>query len=137
MQRNILDLKNINKKKNKKINFKKIIKIIFIIILIIGLCFIGIILYKKIKSNSYELNLRDKGSADQIIQKTSRLMELPEDEIPQVANVLDKEKLKNYPFFESAENGDNLLIYAKSKKVILYRPSTDKIIGVAPLYVKK
>lgn len=140
MSNNILDLKNINninRKKKKKFNFKKLFKVIIIIILIVGICFVGIVVYKKIKSHSYKLNMGDRGQADQIVQKVSRLMELPSDEIPQVANVLDKEKLKNYPFFESAENGDNLLIYTKSMKVILYRSSMDKIIGVAPLYVEK
>ncbi|HNZ86115.1 MAG TPA: hypothetical protein PLD95_00560 [bacterium] len=133
----VLDLRILSKKKKKSFNFKKLFKIIIIIILIVGICFGVVVVYKKIKSNSYKLNMGDRGRSEKIIKRVSRLIELPSDEIPQVANVLNEEKLKDYPFFENAENGDNLLIYTKSMKVILYRPSTDKIIGVAPLYVEK
>jgi len=137
MSNNILDLKNINKKNKKKINFKLIFKIVIIIFLIVGIYFTGMIIYKKIKSNSYKLNVGDQDAANQIIKKASKLMELPNNEIPKVASVLDKDKLKDYPFFESAKNGDKLLIYSGAMKVILYRESSNKIIGIAPLYVEK
>lgn len=62
------------------------------------------------------------------IRKVSRLMELPQDEAPTVATIIDRGKLSDQPFFAKTENGDKLLVYTKAKKAILYRPSTDKII---------
>jgi uncharacterized protein YneF (UPF0154 family) len=67
-----------------------------------------------------------------LVEKVGKLMELP-NETPTIATVLDKSKLKDQPFFKNAENGDKVLVYIGAKKAILYRPSTDKIIEVAPL----
>jgi len=71
--------------------------------------------------------------AKQLVAQVSRLMELPTSETPTIATVNDKEKLKNQAFFAHAENGDKVLIYSNAKKAILYRPSINKIIDVAPI----
>lgn len=62
-----------------------------------------------------------------ITSKLSSLMVLPKDEEPTIATILDKEKIKD-PFFNKAENGDKLLVFAKSGKALLYRPRTNKVI---------
>lgn len=63
------------------------------------------------------------------IEAVGKLYELP-NEMPVHATVTDKALLASQPFFALAENGDKVLIYNTAKKVILYRPSTGKIINV-------
>jgi hypothetical protein len=69
----------------------------------------------------------------QLLDKVSQFIVLPTDEQPTIATVSDLAKLKGQPFFAHAEIGDKVLIYNKAKKAILYRPSTNKIIELAPL----
>ena len=68
-----------------------------------------------------------------VIENLSKLIDLPTDEQPTVATVLDKEKLKDQPFFVKAENGDKLVVFAQNKKALLYRESSNKIIEFAQL----
>jgi negative regulator of sigma E activity len=70
-----------------------------------------------------------------LVDKVGRLVELPVGEKPTVATVSDVSKLSNQTFFANAKNGDKVLIYSTAKKAILYRPSTDKVINVAPLNI--
>ena len=50
-----------------------------------------------------------------------------------MATVSDPEKLKDQPFFAKAQKGDKVLIYSNSQKAILYSPTEDKIVEVAPI----
>lgn len=69
-----------------------------------------------------------------VLERVNKLIDLPQDETPTVATVLDKEKLKDQDFFKKAVNGDKLIIYMNAKKAVLYRPNINKIIEVAPVY---
>ncbi|HWB39023.1 MAG TPA: hypothetical protein VG604_02160 [Candidatus Saccharimonadales bacterium] len=71
---------------------------------------------------------------DDLIAKVGQLYNLPKNETPTVANVTDAAQAKKQSaFFTNAQNGDKVLMYVKAGEAILYRPSTDKIILVAPL----
>mgnify|MGYP001592499805 CR=1 FL=1 len=90
----------------------------------------GVYFYQKAtvdpqKSAQQELN--------DIVADVGRLMVLPADETPTLATVSDPEKLKNQPFFANAQKGDKVLVYPISRKAILYSPSLNKIIEVAPV----
>lgn len=70
-----------------------------------------------------------------LVEKVSKLYAVPTDEQPTVAKVNDKEKLKDQPFFKSAEANDYLLIYTNAKVAILYREEANKIINVGPIAI--
>jgi len=70
-----------------------------------------------------------------IIDQVGQLVALPENETPTVATITDVEKLKEQPFFANAQNGDKILIYTGVRKAILYRPTVNKVIEVAPVNV--
>jgi hypothetical protein len=70
-----------------------------------------------------------------LINKVNRLIVLPTGETPTVATVSDPSKLKGQPFFANAKAGDKVLIYANSKKAILYDPQQDIIVEVAPVNI--
>jgi len=74
-----------------------------------------------------------KNEAQQLTAKVGALFELPTTETPTVATVQDPSKLKNQTFFANAKAGDKVLMFGNAKEVILYRPSTNKIVQVAPI----
>jgi hypothetical protein len=66
------------------------------------------------------------------IQKVSKLAKLPEDEIPIYATIADVAKLQAQPIFKSAMNGDQILYYAKSQWVYIYRQQNNKLVAQGP-----
>ncbi|MDB5169534.1 MAG: hypothetical protein JWO41_890 [Candidatus Saccharibacteria bacterium] len=88
----------------------------------------------KLASANANPQLLVQKQTDDLISKVSHLMTLPSGETPTVANVSDAAKAKQQSaFFANAQNGDRVLMYVKAGEAILYRPSTNKIILVAPL----
>ncbi len=73
-----------------------------------------------------------KNEAQQLIETVGKIADLPA-EIPTIATVTDKEKLKQYQFFQKAEIGDKVLLYNEAKKAYLYRPASGKLIEVGPI----
>lgn len=71
-----------------------------------------------------------------VVENLGKLIDLPTEEKPTVATVLDKEKLKDQPFFAKAENGDRLIVYTQNKKAILYRENINKIVEFAQLVLE-
>jgi len=70
-----------------------------------------------------------------LIGAISKLIVLPEGENPTIATVTDPERLREQPFFAKAKTGDKVLIYTNSRKAILYNPTQNKIIEVAPINI--
>lgn len=91
--------------------------------------------YQQAQARLTNPNLFAAEEAKKYIDQVGKLMILPSGETPTIATVNDKDKLKNQPFFAKTENGDKVLIYTNAKKAILFRPSIDKIIDVAPINV--
>jgi hypothetical protein len=94
--------------------------------------------YLFIQNRNKDEQLKNPTAATQaqnqeLVSRVGQLLQLPEGE-PTVATVSDASKLKD-EFYKNAQNGDKVLFYVKGKKAILYRPSTNKIINVAPLTI--
>ena len=70
-----------------------------------------------------------------LIGAISKLIVLPEGENPTIATVTDPEALRSQPFFAKAQTGDKVLIYTNVRKAILYSPTQNKIVEVAPINI--
>jgi hypothetical protein len=98
-------------------------KVIFAVIIGVGIFFVTGFFYKP------------TSSLHAIPQKVSQLIDLPAQEVSNIATVKDINKLEGQPFFAKAQNGDSVLVYERLQKVVVYRSSTNKIIEVGPLEV--
>lgn len=119
-------------------NFREVLKqkkLLFglIILVLVGL---GVYYYQYQKNKTFPKDPTQAAfvESQNLVEKIGKFMELPNEQ-PQIATVSDASKLPNQPFFSRAQNGDKVLIYNIAQKAILYRPSTNKIIDVAPLTV--
>ncbi len=114
------------------LGIKKTLLVLLIVVAILG---IGgsYYFYNKYQEVVTNPNIEAKKETEELVSIVSKLIELPKDEVPTVATILDKEKLADQPFFIKGENGDKLLAYSVAKIAILYRPSIGKIINVAPI----
>lgn len=94
---------------------------------------------QKLRRQIEELRQQAQGQEQQqspeevqkLVDEVSKLIVLPEGETPTVAEITDREKLKEVAFFSKAENGDKVLLYVNSRRAYLYRPSAARIIDVA------
>ena len=105
-------------------------------LLIISLVFLAGFYFIHINQSKAPAPVAVKNDAQTLIAEVSKLIALPQDEVPTIATVSDLEALKSQIFFANATLGDKVLIYTKAKKAILYDPVNKKIIEVAPLNIK-
>lgn len=126
----------VNKKTKNKFKLKNFSIFILFIVAVFG-SYGSLHFYNKYKTLKTNPNVEDQKETVKLVGILSKLMELPKDEMPTVAKISDKEKLKGQAFFDKAENGDILFAYTNSMKAILYRPSTDRIINVAPITINQ
>lgn len=122
----------------KLINSRKALAVIIVLLVgfLIGGGVIGYQKYDALQKENAKLSNpaeAQKVETDQIKAKVAKLIDLPKDEEPTIATVVDASKLKKQDFFKKAMNGDKVLLFAQAKKAILYRESTNKIIEVAPI----
>jgi hypothetical protein len=71
-----------------------------------------------------------------LVAKVSKLVSLPTTETPRIQTVTDANTArKQSAFYDKAKNGDKVLLYVNSRKAIIYRPSTNKVIVEAPIQI--
>lgn len=90
-------------------------------------------LQKQVNSLTSNPQAQAQDEAQALKNQISQFMQLPSDETPTLATVTDATKVKTESFFVDAQNGDKVLLFNKKGLAILWRPSTKKIINVAPI----
>ncbi len=115
---------------DKKFNFKnKLIGLIVVIVLIIG----GYYAWTFLAPGQTEQQKQEK-EIKALVAQVSKLMVLPEGELPQVAEIKDAAlAAKEQPFYTGAQNGDKVLVYVNARKAIVYSPSRDMIVNAGPI----
>jgi len=136
---------NSNKKSRGLFNFIKIIIFFIFIISFAGSVAWGFWsnkMYQEAKSQINQLTSLDgqqelaKQEINQVLNKVRKHIQLPEDEEPVMATVVDAAALsQEQSFYKDANNGDRVIVYQKAQKAILYNPEKDIIINVGPVFL--
>jgi hypothetical protein len=120
---------------------QKAVTVTFSLFSILLLAAIGFLLYK-ISQMDKELALARQSPGTYtdmqnktVIEKLGQIVILPTDEEPSIATILDKEKLKDNPFFVKAKNGDKIIAYENNRLIYLYRPEINKLVGLLPFII--
>lgn len=111
--------------------YLKYVVIVFSIILLAVFFYITIDYYRLRKNP----DLMYQRELQRMQARISKVLVLPENEIPTLATIDDVAKLEKNPFLKQAKNGYKLLIYQQAKKAILYDPEIRKVVDVAPITV--
>ncbi|MEO7364654.1 MAG: hypothetical protein ABIV43_04095 [Candidatus Saccharimonadales bacterium] len=114
----------------------KAIAVVLVVGLLVAVVIYQVQLTNNLKSQTSKATSSSSAAKTEAItlrDQVASVLELPSAEIPTVATVQDPSKLQNQAFFARAEVGDKVLMFAKAQQVVLYRPSTKKVIQVAPI----
>lgn len=111
----------------------KLILLALVMLVIVG-AGTSIFLYKKLRTIENPKATQEEQLQD-TVREVGKVLLLPTDETPTFATVADPSKLKGQEFFAKAKVGDVVLIYAISRRAILWRPSTKQVIEISPLNV--
>lgn len=84
----------------------------------------GVMFYKYHQSQNTEQARQKK-----LVASLSQTIDLP-DGTPTIVTVSDKDKLTNKTLADRVQNQDLLVIYGSTKRIIVYRPSTKKVIDM-------
>ncbi len=119
-----------------KIAMSRKLKLTFVVsaIVLVASLYGNLTLWNKVKTLQNP-QAAAESQVRQIIAQVGKLIVLPQNETPTIATVSDLAPLKSQPFFVNAAIGDQVLIYAQARKVVLWRPAENKIIEVAPLNI--
>jgi hypothetical protein len=99
-------------------------------ILVIGAVAAGILIMGLV---AFFLLVKLKPKSDQaIIKQVGKHIMLP-DETPSINTVEKASDLSGQPFFADLKDGDKILIYSKSARIVIYRPSENILVNVGPI----
>ena len=111
--------------------------IIIILVSLAGWLFYN---YREVKKEVVRLSTPEGQQAfldqqtEDTIERIRKHMVLPEDEVPTVVTITDIDLLtEQQPFFNGAQNGDKVLVYAGARKAIIYSPERDIVVNVGTI----
>lgn len=107
---------------------------ISLVALLLAVVIAGVVYFVFWRSDSAE-DAKNQQQIQDLVNEVGRLIDLPTNETPTIATVSNLEALKGQEFFARAQVGDKVLIYPQARKAILYSPSKQRIIEVAPLNI--
>lgn len=122
----------------------KLSRLIFVIVAVLVLGLLALLFTimndrNNLKKEVTKLSQSQVSAADEAKElntEVAKLIELPSDEVPSIATVADEAKLKQQsPGFDNAKTGDKLLIYTRSKQIVVYRPSTKKVVAIVQINI--
>ncbi len=119
----------------RKINFlrkfitrRRVAVIVFIMLIILG----GYFIYEKYFNLTPAEKVKKELAA--AVAGVSKLIILPQDDEPVLATVTDaKTLIAQQAFFVGSENGDQLLLFPRNLKAVLWSPSRNLIVNVGPM----
>lgn len=111
---------------------KRKFNIILMTMVIVPLLLSGLLIYK---INKVDKETSNKKATEELIEKVSKIYLVPEGEEPTIASVSDPQAVKNNSFFTLSEKDDKILIFPKSGRAVLYRPSINKIIETTAINI--
>lgn len=114
---------------------RKIVLTLFAVVLVAGLVYGGL-QYMKAQDDIKRLQNPREAAKQELVElnKTvGSLAVVPGNETPALATVADPSKLEGQTFFKNAQKGDKVLVYKKAGRAVLYRPSSNKIVEIAPI----
>jgi uncharacterized protein YneF (UPF0154 family) len=119
---------------------KHIISIISIVSIVVFIGLVGLLVFFFLQYQHSQKLLQNPTEAAKeeiktLVMEIGKSVVLPSKEDPTVATITDVNKLNAQPFFKQAQNGDKVIIYPISRKIILYRPSLQKIVDITAMNV--
>lgn len=95
---------------------------ILVVIVLLGLASTSAFFYYKYKRATHTAD-----KAQQLVKQLASVVVLPSEK-PGLLTIVDKTKLNNQTLAAAVENGDELLVYEKAGRIIIYRPAVKKIV---------
>jgi hypothetical protein len=71
----------------------------------------------------------EKNANAQLVAKIGQVVQLPS-ETPMIVTVADRSRLSNRQLASKVEDGDTMFIFARAKRLIVYRPATEKVVDM-------
>lgn len=118
-------------KKTSKTNGRITIILLSIIVVLLLVTTVATVSYlSKDNSDKKVENAIDEKLVKEVNNNLKDILQLPTDEKPGIGTIQNLDDLKANPFFDDAKVGDRIIIYSKTKRVVLYRMEENRIINI-------
>lgn len=119
---------------------KRLVSAISIVSVVVFVCLLGLLVFFFLQYQHSQKLLQNpteaaKEEIQTLVTEIGKSIVLPVKEDPTVATITDVNKLNAQPFFKQAKDGDKVIIYPVTRKIILYRPSLHKVVDITAMNV--